>query len=56
MRDHETSSEAMDGQSQRVLSKSMDAGADMEKVLSEISSRMTAGGYDPSKFSDIEKV
>jgi len=47
MRDHETSSEAMDGQSQRVLSNSMAAGADMNKVLQEISSGMSARGYDP---------
>ena len=56
MRDHETSSEAMDGQSQRVLSRSMDRNADMNKALSEISSYMQASGYDPTRFSDIEKV
>ena len=46
----------MDGQSQRVLSRSMDRNADMNKALSEISSYMQASGYDPTRFSDIEKV
>ena len=56
MRDHETSSEAMDGQSQRVLTNSMQRNADMNKALSEISNYMSVRGYDPELFSDIEKV
>ena len=56
MREHETNSEVIDAWSSRVLTKSMQGGADMPKVLEKTKEYLQDMGIDPTNMTDIDLV
>lgn len=56
MREHETNSEMIDAWSSRVLTKSMQGGADMPKVLEKTKEYLQDMGIDPTNMTDIDLV